>query len=278
MPYVVPRAHSLHGLAASSQTNRSSEVVPQRALPRMTPLDLQIKDLPTYSSQEPRLVKSEHASPTMMGNPPLDATSSIPPPLDLSSLEAPYTFSRNMDGSNAADREGPLFSAGPSTASIDWSLYDGLDFNNDNFACSQPASWLDFNSIDQPGLTSASTSGDLSEIEDMATLPTDLSHAPVAPKGAVNLTLGPTVNAVPPSEARPEETFEALDDIDRFLRENEASMSERSLDTATVHAMRGLDTIDGTVGASLGHASWMDDYLPPSELLMPPQAAGEWMT
>lgn len=267
MPYVVPRAHSLHGSAASSQTNRASESLPQRALPRITPLDVHIQDRPTSLPQEPRQVKSEHASPTMMGHPPLDAPSSIPPPLDLLSLEVPYTFARNMDGAHAADREGPLFSAGPSTASIDWSLYDGLDFNNDNFACSQPPSWLDFNSIDQPGLTSASTSGDLSEIEDLAALPTDLAHGPAAPQGAV-----------PPPEALPEKGFEELDDIDRFLRENETSVRECGLDTATAHAMRGLDAVDGTVGAPMGHASWMDDYLPPSELLMPSQAGGEWIS
>merc|ERR1711977_248330 len=34
------------------------------------------------------------------------------------------------------DHEPPMFSAGLSSASIDWSHYDGLDFNNDNFATS----------------------------------------------------------------------------------------------------------------------------------------------
>jgi hypothetical protein len=71
------------------------------------------------------------------------------------------------------DHEAPIFSAGLSSASIDWSHYDGLDFNNDNFATSsysQAPSFtgFDFSSMDQPqpALTSTSTSGEISEAGD----------------------------------------------------------------------------------------------------------------
>jgi len=66
-----------------------------------------------------------------------------------------------------------MFSAGLSSASIDWSHYDGLDFNNENFAASsysQAPSFtgFDFSSIDQPALTTTSTSGEISEVEDFS--------------------------------------------------------------------------------------------------------------
>jgi hypothetical protein len=79
---------------------------------------------------------------------------------------------QNVDGfSSIPDHEQPMFSAGLSSASIDWSHYDGLDFNNENFAASsysQAPSFagFDFSSIDQPALTTTSTSGEISEVED----------------------------------------------------------------------------------------------------------------
>jgi hypothetical protein len=81
---------------------------------------------------------------------------------------------QNLDGfSSIPDQEPPIFSAGLSSASIDWSHYDGLDFNNENFAASsysQAPSFtgFDFSSIDQPALTTTSTSGEISEVEDFA--------------------------------------------------------------------------------------------------------------
>jgi len=94
------------------------------------------------------------------------------PPLDLSNLSGGYNYSQQLDGFSApSDQEQPLFSAGLSSASIDWSHYDGLDFNNDNFATSsysQAPSFtgFDFSGIDQPALTATSTSGEISEVED----------------------------------------------------------------------------------------------------------------
>jgi hypothetical protein len=85
---------------------------------------------------------------------------------------------QNIDGfPSVPDPEQPLFSAGLSSASIDWSHYDGLGFNNnrDNFApssYSQAPSFtgFDFTGVDQPALTTTSTSGEISEVEDFGSL------------------------------------------------------------------------------------------------------------
>lgn len=104
----------------------------------------------------------------------LDQLNSSLPPLDLSSFPENYNFMQSMDSfSNVADHDQPLFSAGLSSASIDWSHYDGLEFNNDNFASYSEApsfTGFDFSSIDQPALTTTSTSGEISEVEDIGPL------------------------------------------------------------------------------------------------------------
>jgi len=134
--------------------------------------DSHIKDSMVSAQQEQRMVKSEHGSPLINPASNLDQLNGLLPPLDLSSLPGDYNFMQNLDGfSNVPDQDQPLFSAGLSSTSIDWSHYDGLDFNNDNFAASsysQAPSFngFDFSSIDQPALTTTSTSGEISEVED----------------------------------------------------------------------------------------------------------------
>jgi hypothetical protein len=63
--------------------------------------------------------------------PPLDLSS------DLSSVPSDYNFSQNRDArdghSAIPDHEQPVFSAGLGSASIDWSHYDGLNFDNEKF-------------------------------------------------------------------------------------------------------------------------------------------------
>ncbi len=122
------------------------------------------------------MVKSEHGSPVLSPTSNMDHLNGQLPPLDLSSIPSDYNFLQCLDGfSNIPDLEPPIFSAGLSSASIDWSHYDGLDFNNDNFASSsysQAPSFtgFDFSSIDQPALTTTSTSGEISEVEDFVPL------------------------------------------------------------------------------------------------------------
>jgi len=124
--------------------------------------------------QEQRMVKSEHGSPVLASGANLDDMSNVLSPLDMSNITGDYNFLTNLDGFSALpELDQPLFSAGLSAASIDWSHYDGLDFNNDTFAnpsYSQAASFtgFDFGSNDQPALTATSTSGEISEVEDFA--------------------------------------------------------------------------------------------------------------
>jgi hypothetical protein len=128
------------------------------------------------AKQEQRMVKSEHGSPLLNPSTSLELLNGQLPPLDLSNLSGNYDFAQHLDGFSApSDQEQPLFSAGLSSASIDWSHYDGLDFNNDNFGASsysQAPSFtgFDFSGIDHPALTATSTSGEISEVEDFVPL------------------------------------------------------------------------------------------------------------
>jgi len=120
------------------------------------------------------MVKSEHGSPLMSPSSTLDQLNGLLPPLDFSNINGDCNFVQTLDGfTSIPDHEQPMFSAGLSSASIDWSHYDGLDFNNEDFAASsysQAPSFtgFDFSSIDQPALTTTSTSGEISEVEDFA--------------------------------------------------------------------------------------------------------------
>jgi len=181
MPYVVPRAHSIHGPSPSGLANRSVDNLPHTSTIEALHSDSHIKDSMVSAQQEQRMVKSEHGSPLVSPASNLDQLNGLLPPLDLSSLPGDYNFLQNVDYSNLPDQDQPLFSAGLSSTSIDWSHYDGLDFNNENFAASsysQAPSFngFDFSSVDQPALTTTSTSGEISEVEDFG--PVGESAAP----------------------------------------------------------------------------------------------------
>ena len=174
LPYVVPRAHSIHGSSPGGLANRSVDNLPHTSTIDALHSDSHIKDSMVSAQQEQRMVKSEHNSP-IFGSANLDQLNGQLPPLDLSSLEnfpPAYNFPLEYDGlPTISDIDQPIFSAGLSASSVDWSHYDGLDFNNDNMApsnFSQAASFagFDFSSIDQPALTTTSTSGEISEVED----------------------------------------------------------------------------------------------------------------
>ncbi|KAG0645943.1 Copper resistance CRF1 [Hyphodiscus hymeniophilus] len=166
LPYVVPRAHSIHGPSPSGLANRSVDSLPHTSTIDALHSESHIKDSMVSAQQEQRMVKSEHGSPLMSATSNLDQLNGLLPPLDLSNMATEYNFYSAMP-----DPEQPLFSAGLSAASIDWSQYNGLDFNNENFAASsysQAPSFtgFDFSSMDQPALTTTSTSGEISEVED----------------------------------------------------------------------------------------------------------------
>jgi len=174
LPYVVPRAHSIHGPSPSGLANRSVDNLPHTSTIDALHSESHIKDSMVSAQQEQRMVKSEHGSPLMSPSSTLDQLNGLLPPLDFSNLAGDCNFMQTLDGfSSIPDQEQPMFSAGLSSASIDWSHYDGLDFNNEDFAASsysQAPSFtgFDFSSIDQPALTTTSTSGEISEVEDFA--------------------------------------------------------------------------------------------------------------
>ncbi|CAG8981337.1 hypothetical protein HYALB_00005138 [Hymenoscyphus albidus] len=170
-PYTVSRAHSIHGSSPAGLANRSVDNLPHTNTIDALHSDSHIKDSIVSAQQEQRKVKSEHASPVVTPATEVDQWNSMLPPLDLSNISREYM--PNLDTySSITDHEQALFSAGLDAASIDWSHYDGLDFNNsDSFATSsfsQPPSFTgyDFSSMDQPALTTTSTSGEISEVED----------------------------------------------------------------------------------------------------------------
>lgn len=176
LPYVVPR--TTHGASPTSLANRSVDSLPHTNTIDALHSESIIKDSMVSAQQEQRMVKSEHGSPTQCPTKNLDQLNGLLPPLDLSSIPNDYNLVQNFDGvPNGPDLEQPLFSAGLSAASIDWSHYDGLGFNNnsDNFApssYSQAPSFtgFDYTNVDQPALTTTSTSGEISEVEDFGSL------------------------------------------------------------------------------------------------------------
>jgi hypothetical protein len=180
LPYVVPRAHSIHGVSSSGLANRSVDSLPHTSTIDALHSESHIKDSMVSAQQEQRMVKSEHGSPISSPTSNLDQLNGLLPPLDLSNMPSDFDFYSTMP-----DPEQPLFSAGLSGTSIDWSHYDGLDFNNDSFAASsysQAPSFtgFDFSSMDQPALTTTSTSGEISEVEDFG---------PISDNGAAGPTL-----------------------------------------------------------------------------------------
>ncbi|KAJ5051761.1 uncharacterized protein L3040_001533 [Drepanopeziza brunnea f. sp. 'multigermtubi'] len=169
LPYVVPRAHSIHVPSPTGLANRSVDNLPYTNTIDALRSDSHIKDSMFGAQQEQRMAKSEHGSPLVspqQNQSNLEYLNGQLPPLDLTVIPDDFNYLLPVDGP-------PVFSAGLSSGSIDWSHYDGLDFNSDSLATSsysQAPSFtgFDFGSIDQPqpGLASTSTSGEISEVED----------------------------------------------------------------------------------------------------------------
>ncbi|KAI9151646.1 Copper resistance protein CRF1 [Paramyrothecium foliicola] len=135
------------------------------------------------SSREQRRVKSEAASPLMSGSGFPNLNGNLPP-LDLSGIEyPPYVNNNSFDLFSSGlpdgiqDHDAPIYSAGLSAASVDWSHYDLGEMKGDSFT---PSSYsqagaqsfngmFDFGSGSEqlPTLANTtSTSGEVSEVED----------------------------------------------------------------------------------------------------------------
>lgn len=173
LPYVIPRAHSIHGASPGGFANRSVDNLPHTSTIEALHGDSLIKDSMMRAQQEQRQVRSEHGSPHLPNQSNLDHLNGRLPPLDLSNIDNMATFGYPVNYNGFAtmpEHEQPIFSAGLSNASVDWSHYDGLEFN-DTFATSsysQAPSFtgLEFAGLDQPAMTTTSTSGEISEVED----------------------------------------------------------------------------------------------------------------
>lgn len=177
LPYVVPRAHSIHGPSPSGLANRSVDSLPHTNTIDALHGDSHIKDSMVSAQQEQRMVKSEQGSPQAQPTAEVNHFAGHLTPLDTSNFDFSNDQSfMNLESFAAMpENDQPIFSAGLSAASVDWSHYDGLDFNSDSFATSafsQAPSFtgFDFSSIDQPALTTTSTSGEISEVEDFGTM------------------------------------------------------------------------------------------------------------
>ncbi|WDK22367.1 copper fist DNA binding domain-containing protein [Colletotrichum graminicola] len=170
-PYQLNRVNSLH--STSSLGSHSPERISDNPL----------KDPVTgraAPARRQRLVKSEAASPLMRGSSSFQQLNNQLPPLDLSGIEYPsYVPNGSFDlfgASGMSDHDAPIFSAGLSAASVDWSHIDLTD-RTDKFA---PSSYsqagaqsfngmFDFGTGSEPAPTLAattSTSGEVSEVED----------------------------------------------------------------------------------------------------------------
>ncbi|KAG5922598.1 hypothetical protein E4U61_004929 [Claviceps capensis] len=135
------------------------------------------------TAREPRRVKSETASP-LMSSGSFTNLPNLPgglPPLDLSGIDYPPYVGKTtfeMFGSGVpSEVDGPIFSAGLSTTSVDWSHYDLSEAKPENFTPSSysQAGAQSFNGIFDFGSGSeqlphlantTSTSGEVSEVED----------------------------------------------------------------------------------------------------------------
>jgi hypothetical protein len=173
-PYQLNRVNSMH--SASSLGNRSSD----NLFGKSAGESRSAAAARSVGAREQRRVKSETASPLMASSPTFQQLNSQLPPLDLSGIEyPPYTANGTFDLFGGAgfspDNDGPLFSAGFSAASVDWSHYNLGDVKAGEFA---PSSYsqagtqsfnglFEFGSEPTPTLAgTTSTSGEVSEVDD----------------------------------------------------------------------------------------------------------------
>jgi hypothetical protein len=176
-PYQLTRGHSM--TSASSMRNRSMD-------------DLFGAGASADSSsatgdsegiaQAQRRVKSEAASPLLEPSSFAQLNGQLPP-LDLSGIKYPPYIPNSADFFGAlSDYEQPMFSAGLSAASVDWSNYEGLelagktaDFAPSNYSQPQSYGGFDFTGSEHiPTMTTTtSTSGEVSEVEDFLSNPLD---------------------------------------------------------------------------------------------------------
>ncbi|KAI1166766.1 hypothetical protein F5B18DRAFT_31232 [Nemania serpens] len=168
-PYALHRGATMHGTGTGTSTRSVDNLVLYgKTAGRSRTATASSADL------DSRMIKSEQASPLMGGSSSFQQLNGQLPPLDLSSIQYPeYTPSFDLFGSSGlSDHEAPMFSAGLSAVSVDWTQYDGLEVNgsesiaSSSFDPMQAYAGFDLAGSVEPTLTS--NSGDVSEAEDFA--------------------------------------------------------------------------------------------------------------
>jgi hypothetical protein len=263
-PYQLNRVHSM--TSASSMRNRSMDDL-LGAGASGDSISATGSRSSEGAAQAQRRVKSEAASPLLEASSSFAQLNGQLPPLDLSGIKYPPYIPNSADFFGAlSDYEQPMFSAGLSAASVDWSNYEGLelasktaDFAPSNY--SQPQSYgYDFSGSEHiPTLTTTtSTSGEVSEVEDFLSNPLDdfdtfQSSAPVNGYG-----FG-LVGSTDLTSLDLDDFNFMKKDASKFLP-TPASMSgeDPTLLTTSAPAFSGLTSLDDDP------AFWMNDYGMPS--------------
>ncbi|KAK4153066.1 hypothetical protein C8A00DRAFT_43946 [Chaetomidium leptoderma] len=222
-------------------------------------------------AQVQRRVRSEAASPLLEASSSFAQLNGQLPPLDLSSIKYPPYIPNSADFfGSLSDYEQPMFSAGLSAASVDWSNYEGLELagKTDDFApsnYSQAQSYggtFDFAGSEHiPTLTTTtSTSGEVSEVEDFLSNPLDefdafQNNAPVNGYGFGHAHVGLLGNA-DLTNLDLEDFNYMKKDASKFLL-NPASMAgdDPTLLTTSAPAFSGLPSVDDDPSAF-----WINDY------------------
>lgn len=177
-PYQLHRGNSLH--STSSTGDRSVDGLVQSGSANDSSAAGSPGSSGSYDGLSmPRRIRSEATSPLMTGSSFSQLNGQLPP-LDLSAIKYPPYEPNSADFfGNISDYDVPLFSAG---ASVDWSHYEGLDFGRkaedfapSNYSQAQSYGGYEYAASEQvPTLTTnTSTSGEVSEGEDILANPLD---------------------------------------------------------------------------------------------------------
>ncbi|KAI1741589.1 hypothetical protein F4680DRAFT_69741 [Xylaria scruposa] len=168
-PYTLHRGATMHGTGTGTSTRSVDNLVHYgKTAGRSRTTTISSADM------EARMIKSEQASPLMGGSSSFQQLNGQLPPLDLTNISYPeYAPSFDLFGSGGvSDHEAPMFSAGLSAVSVDWTQYDGLGLDGgDSIASSSFDPMQAYTGFDMAGSvepTLTSNSGDVSEAEDFA--------------------------------------------------------------------------------------------------------------
>lgn len=181
LPYTIPRHHTIHGTSELAQ--RSADHLPLTLNQQADSNSTFNIDFESDSQYAPRQVKSEHGSPVLGTMAAPEQIKAQVPPLDLSSFGtfgAPNPSTDSLSSFFQEPYQDPWLASPDTDLSafnappVDWSSFP-LSSSGVTATVSQAPSYasFDLNNISNPsypGLT-ASSSGDISEVDDFGPLP-----------------------------------------------------------------------------------------------------------